>query len=226
MKGKRILLLSLLFVLTVVFTVPVFAKAKIKLNRKTITIAPKQTVKLTVKVKGEKKKAKWKKAKWKNIKWSSSNKKIATVSKTGEVKGRKAGKVVIKAKVKGKTLKCKVTVTAASSKRKDSGSAPNVQSDGKTTFTFIQKGWYVARLEVEVWDKQKQNFAWRYSDSCAIGQTKKLSIDTSRYEINRVGYQIWFFGWDNDYMNLPWANTDYALTFTLSGSGDYPEFTW
>ena len=156
MKGKRILLFSLLFVLTVVFTVPVFAKAKIKLNRKTITIAPKQTVKLTVKVKGEKKKAKWKKAKWKNIKWSSSNKKIATVSKTGEVKGRKAGKVVIKAKVKGKTLKCKVTVTAASSKRKDSGSAPNVQSGGKTTFTFIQKGWYVARLEVEVWDKQKQ----------------------------------------------------------------------
>ena len=224
MKGKRILLFSLLFVLTVFFTVPAFAKTKLKLNKKTVTIAPKQVVKLTVKVKGEKKKAKWKKAKWKNIKWSSSNKKIATVSKTGEVKGRKAGKVVIKAKVKGKTLKCKVTVSPL--KRKKPGSVPTVQSDGKTTFTFIQKGWYVARLEVQVWDKQKQDLVWRYSDSCAIGQTKKLSIDTNRYEINRVGYQIWFFGWDNDYMNLPWSNTDYALTFTLSGSGDFPEFTW
>ena len=224
MKGKRILLFSLLFVLTVFFTVPAFAKTKLKLNKKTVTIAPKQVVKLTVKVKGEKKKAKWKNAKWKNIKWSSSNKKIASVSKTGEVKGRKAGKVVIKAKVKGKTLKCKVTVSPL--KRKKPGSVPTVQSDGKTTFTFIQKGWYVARLEVQVWDKQKQDLVWRYSDSCAIGQTKKLSIDTNRYEINRVGYQIWFFGWDNDYMNLPWSNTDYALTFTLSGSGDYPEFTW
>ena len=224
MKGKRILLLSLLFVLTVFFTVPAFAKTRLKLNKKTVTIAPKQVVKLTVKVKGEKKKAKWKNAKWKNIKWSSSNKKIASVSKTGEVKGRKAGKVVIKAKVKGKTLKCKVTVSPL--KRKKPGSVPTVQSDGKTTFTFIQKGWYVARLEVQVWDKQKQDLVWRYSDSCAIGQTKKLSIDTNRYEINRVGYQIWFFGWNNDYMNLPWSNTDYALTFTLSGSGDYPEFTW
>lgn len=221
MKGKRILLFSLLFVMTVFFTVPVFAKAKTKLSKKTITIAPKQVVKLTVKAKGAKKKAKWKAVKWKNVKWSSSNKKVASVSKTGEVKGRKAGKAVIKAKVKGKTLKCKVTVTAAPPKRTQS-----VQSDGKTTLTFIENGWYIARMEVEVWDKQKQTYTWRYSDSCAKGQTKKLSIDTSRYEINRVGYQIWFFGWDNDYMNLPWANTDYALTFTLSGSGDYPEFTW
>ena len=117
-------------------------------------------------------------------------------------------------------------MTVSPLKRKNPGSVPTVQFDGKTTFTFIQKGWYVARLEVEVWDKQKQKFVWRYSDSCAIGQTKELSIDTSRYEINRVGYQIWFFGWNNDYMNLPWSNTDYALTFTLSGSGDYPEFTW
>ena len=95
-----------------------------------------------------------------------------------------------------------------------------------TTFTFHQNGWYVARLEVEVWDKAKQDFKWIYSDSKSRDGKATLSIDTNKYEVNRVGYQIWFFGWNNDYMNLPWANTDYATDFTLSGYGDYPEFTW
>ena len=81
-------------------------------------------------------------------------------------------------------------------------------------------------MEVQVWDKSAQDYKWIYSDSRAKGQKTALSIDTDRYEITRVGYQIWFFGWDNDYMNVPWANTDYATDFTLSGSGDYPEFTW
>ena len=98
--------------------------------------------------------------------------------------------------------------------------------DGETSLTFHQDGWYVARLEVQVWDKKKEDYVWKYSDSCAKGQKTVLTIDTERYEINRVGYQIWFFGWDNDYMNIPWANSDYATDFTLSGSGDYPEFDW
>lgn len=96
----------------------------------------------------------------------------------------------------------------------------------ETKLTFHEDGWYVARMEVELWDKDEQKYTWLYSDSRAKGQKTTLTIDTDKYEINRVGYQIWFFGWDNDYMNLPWANTDYATDFTLSGSGDYPEFTW
>ena len=98
--------------------------------------------------------------------------------------------------------------------------------EATTTLAFHQNGWYVARLEVQVWDKSKEDFVWVYSDSCARGNAAKVKIDTDKYEINRVGYQIWFFGWDNDYMNLPWANTEYATDFSLSGYGDYPEFTW
>ena len=41
--------------------------------------------------------------------------------------------------------------------------------NSNTTFTFHQDGWYVARLEVEVWDKEKQDYIWIYSDSCANG---------------------------------------------------------
>ena len=46
------------------------------------------------------------------ITWSSSNKKIASVSKNGVVKGKKAGKATIKAKCNNPNviLKCKVTV--------------------------------------------------------------------------------------------------------------------
>ncbi len=44
------------------------------------------------------------------VKWTSSNKKVATVSKTGKVTAKKAGKATITAKVGKKKLTCKVTV--------------------------------------------------------------------------------------------------------------------
>ena len=44
------------------------------------------------------------------VKWSSSNKRVATVTTYGEVKGVKPGKCTITAKVDGVKLKCKVTV--------------------------------------------------------------------------------------------------------------------
>lgn len=47
----------------------------------------------------------------KKVTWSSSNKKIATVSKKGKVKAKKKGKCTITAKVNGKKYKCKVTIT-------------------------------------------------------------------------------------------------------------------
>ena len=253
MKGKRKLFLSMLFVvaITMLFAAPTFAKPK--LNKKKATISVGKNVKL--KVKGTKKKPKW----------YSSNKNIASVSKTGVVKGLKAGKVTIKAKLRRRILKCKVTVTSPSAsdeRRSDSikpdesgntngttdgntngttdgstngntngeeSKSPKVgdpENENKLVFTFHQDGWYVARLEVQVLDKDKQDYIWIYSDSLAKGQKTTVTIDTTKYEVNRVGYQIWFFGWDNDYMNIPWANTDFATDFTLSGSGDYPEFTW
>ena len=115
---------------------------------------------------------------------------------------------------------------SAVSETNTAAAAAEPASNKSITFTFHQNGWYVARLEVEVWDKAKQDFKWIYSDSKSRDGKATLSIDTNKYEVNRVGYQIWFFGWNNDYMNLPWANTDYATDFTLSGYGDYPEFTW
>ena len=76
------------------------AKKKIILNKKKAVIYV--GVQLRLKVKGTKKK----------VKWSSKEKKIATVSKKGVVKGKRAGKTKITAKVKGKKLVCRLTVKA------------------------------------------------------------------------------------------------------------------
>lgn len=81
---------------------PVHAKKKIKLNKS----------KLTLNV-GQKKKLKLNNYK-KKVTWKSKKKKIATVSKKGWVKGKKAGKTTIictyKYKGKKRTKKCSVTV--------------------------------------------------------------------------------------------------------------------
>ncbi len=78
------------------------AQAALKLNKKKAVVTVGKTVKL--KVKGTKKK----------VKWSSTNNAVCSVNQKGLVKGKKAGSSVIRAKVKKKTLKCKVTVKAKS----------------------------------------------------------------------------------------------------------------
>ena len=84
-------------------TVTVNAKAtKITLNKKKVTIkkGKKVTLKATVTPKGSSK-----------VTWKTSNKKVATVTSKGVVKGVKKGKATITAKTSnGKKATCKVTV--------------------------------------------------------------------------------------------------------------------
>ncbi len=84
--------------------------AKIKLNKKKVTIKAGSKVKL--KLKGTKKK----------VKWSSNKKSVASVSKKGVVKGKKAGKATITAKAGKKKYRCKVTVKKSN---KTIGTAPS-----------------------------------------------------------------------------------------------------
>lgn len=98
---KRLLCLFLSMIL-LFSTAPVSAKSKIRLNKTSVSIQKGKTYKL--KVKGTKKK----------VKWSVKNKKIATVSKKGVVKGKKAGTTYVYAKIKGKKkMKCKVKIKNA-----------------------------------------------------------------------------------------------------------------
>jgi len=87
-KLKKItsIALAVLLVFASIPTINVSA-AKIKLNKIKITIYVGKTV--TLKVQNNKKK----------VKWTTSNKKIATVTKKGKVKGKKSGKATITATV-------------------------------------------------------------------------------------------------------------------------------
>lgn len=73
-------------------------EAKTRLNKTKITIAVGK--KVTLKVKGSRKKAKW----------SSSNKKIATVNQKGRVQAKKAGNATVTAKIGKKKYRCKIHV--------------------------------------------------------------------------------------------------------------------
>lgn len=79
-------------------TVSLSAQAKVRLNKKSITL--KEGSYYNLKLKGTKKK----------VKWSSSNKKIASVTKKGVVKAKRMGVANIYAKLGKKKYKCKVTV--------------------------------------------------------------------------------------------------------------------
>ncbi len=78
--------------------------ASIKLSATSKSIGYKQSFNLSIKNTGGK-----------TVKWSTSNKKIAKITKVSKTKykvtGVKPGKATIKAKVNGKTYKCKVTVS-------------------------------------------------------------------------------------------------------------------
>lgn len=75
--------------------------AKIRLNKTKVTIRVGKSAQL--KVRHTKKK----------VRWYSSNKRIVYVNRWGRITGKKAGKATIIAKVKGKKLKCRVTVKKA-----------------------------------------------------------------------------------------------------------------
>lgn len=82
---------------------------KLTLSKKKATLTVKQSVKLRVKRNPISAKEK--------ITWSSSNKKVATVSKSGKVTAKKAGKATITAKTSnGKKATCKITVKKAAKK--------------------------------------------------------------------------------------------------------------
>ena len=104
-------ILAVMMVFSIFPATQVNAATKPKLSKTKITMTVGQSKKL--KVKGISKK------RAKRIKWKSSKKKVVTVTKTGKLKARKAGKATITAKVGKKKLKCKVVVKRKLGRKKN-----------------------------------------------------------------------------------------------------------
>ncbi len=120
-------ILALMMVFSIFPATQVNAVTKSKLSKTKITMTVGQSKKLTVK--GVSKKQA------KRIKWKSSSKKIVTVTKTGKLKARKAGKATITAKVGKKKLKYKVVVK----KKKESGSFKKTVRLSKFSLTIQEE---------------------------------------------------------------------------------------
>lgn len=174
-------ILALMMVFSIFPATQVNAATKPKLSKTKITMTVGQSKKL--KVKGISKK------RAKRIKWKSSKKKVVTVTKTGKLKARKAGKAVITAKVGKKKLKCKVVVKRKhkkSTKKKESNSSSKKMWLSKTSVT-LQAGSGVDLVlhnakNVVKWSSSNNKVAWAdraTSSSKNLGTIQAVSKGTA-----------------------------------------------
>ena len=173
--------LALMMIFSVFPATQVNAATKPKLSKTKITMTVGQSKKL--KVKGiSKKRAKC-------IKWKSSKKKVVTVTKTGKLKARKAGKATITAKVGKKKLKCKVVVKRKrkkATKKKESNSSSKKMWLSKTSVT-LQAGSGVDLVlhnakNVVKWSSSNNKVAWAdraTSSSKNLGTIQAVSKGTA-----------------------------------------------
>ncbi len=163
-KGKHVLVKTLVLTLVLACAGPAAgntaeAASKMTLSKKKLTLTVGKKKKLKVKNKKSKKVIR-------SVEWKSSKKKVATVSKKGAVKAKKAGKAVVTATVyyyiknsraksiKRKKLRCVVTVKKAasnngSSTNSGSNSSTNsgTQNSSSSTSTTDSKSLPVVRIE-------------------------------------------------------------------------------
>ncbi|MBQ2800624.1 MAG: Ig-like domain-containing protein [Lachnospiraceae bacterium] len=183
-----------------------YVKVKsVKLNASKITVGTKATFTLTATVNPTN-------AKYKNITWSSSNKKVATVSKKGKVTAKKAGTATITALTKdGKKATCKVTVktgvkvTYKLAGGKNNGLNPTYVAKNTKTKLYAPtkkgstfKGWYVNNKKVTSiktkkaikvtakWEKVKVNAA-KIKSAKASG--KKITVKYAKVK-GANGYEV------------------------------------
>ena len=132
-----IIIMALALTLAMPMSAEAASKKAPKLNKTktTLTITKKKTkpaVQLKVK-----------NAAGRKVKWTSSNKKVATVSKKGKIVAKKKGVAMITVKVKGsKTLRCKVTVKdnrKAVTKKPITNPAPKPPVETECQHNWVQK---------------------------------------------------------------------------------------
>lgn len=143
------------------------AAMKGSLNIKKLTLATGKSFRLKVKDKGTAR-----------VHWSSSKRKVATVSSSGKVSGRKKGRTTITAKLtkKGKTkkLKCQVTVV------KGAKSLRIVNKEGKKISKIVLDKYETGKLKAKILPKNSNDIAtWKSSDTDIA--TVKNGVITGQY---------------------------------------------
>lgn len=151
-------LLSFLCVMTMIISSAIGVSAKGAKNTKNPTLNQTSVVEhaqnhVYLKVKNISKKTK--------VKWSTSNKKLATVDKTGAVWLIKPGKVTVTAKVNDQTLKCKITA--------------KTRLSIDASFFYINQGKQRKLSVLNLFPKEKGIVKW-WSTNTTVGSINKNGL--------------------------------------------------
>lgn len=171
-KKHRKLPFLFLIGLFVLLMMPMSVSAA-KLNKKSASIYVGKTVKLKV----------LENTTGKKVKWSSSKSAVATVSSSGVVKGKKAGKTVITAKAGSKKYTCKVTVKNQKATLTADKTTLTLRDSGTVKFTYNANGtlrWKIANSSIVSckWGKWKKNTIPLYITALKDGTTSiTVSVD-------------------------------------------------
>ncbi|MCR5430277.1 MAG: Ig-like domain-containing protein [Eubacterium sp.] len=175
-----------LLALTLVFTSVNFSDveaAKVRLNKTKTFVRIGKPIKL--KVKNTKKK----------IKWKTTNKKIATVSKKGVVKGKKYGKCYIVAKVGKKKLKCRCIVTHKVAKKISAKSMSKIAKKIKSKGSYKSDEGYYEYSKRFMPDKDRVFI-------CKILYYPKTNHIVVKYPGNEMECEVELHVGDNNYCNF------------------------
>lgn len=225
---KKSLFAALLCTMLVLLFSTTVSAADIKLNKsKTqLTVGASTTLKMT----GSPKK----------VTWKSSNKSIATVSSSGKVTAKKAGKVVITATVNKKTYKCNITVSNPQTTNKSTyyigtkdtmqltapgltgkitwtSNKPNVVTVSKTgVISSPLSGSAVGSAKVTASTKSKKHYFNIHVDGSSLSKSEILLFEGNTARITME------YGYLHDKYTLKNGNTSVAkgevLTYTDSFS--------
>ena len=210
-------LCAIVLVIVLAFSVTpdsVFAAKKAKISKTKATIYVGKTIKL--KVKNNKKK----------VKWSTSNKKVAKVSKKGKVKGIKAGKATITAKVGKKAYKCKITVKKKTNKKsnikkpviKPAESETTVEPTTKseqttTTVPETTTSEPTTKPEQPTIDEAKLNEKDKNALKNIIDNIKSNGVDVS----DNMGDSDYTWDESGNLVGIDWTDKELKGTLDLSG---------
>lgn len=136
--------------------------------------------------------------------WKSSNKSIITVSSTGKLRAKKAGIATVTATIKGKTVKCKVTVAKAPawSRKIWKNKIDNwIMADSmqyttvfKSNGTVCQTGWRnkdTGYYKVISANKIKAYYTNNYVSWAGSTEPKKVNAYTATYTYNKKNKTVY-----------------------------------
>ncbi len=213
-KAKRCFCMIMIFLFAVMIsanTVEAKTKTTVTLNKSSVTLYLNgtKTCQLKATVKGSSAK----------VKWKSSDKNVATVSATGKVTAKKAGKAKITATVNSVSATCQVTVAASQTKYKCIMTSAPEQADrtiGKTVFSwdseYVSGEGVYGKIYATVNGKKSLVVYEKDLDASIITDGKTIYYSTS--EQNAKVYSKTLTGKTSKQLCTV-KNVDYS--FTLSG---------